>query len=154
MIRPRTGDFVYTELELQAMERDIGMMVTCGAVGLVMGCLTTKGGVDTASVTRLVNVARAKLSTISLTFHRAIDLTRDIHVAAEHVSHVHLSSSLSEVPLLIFSLFSSEWWSSASWKGRRSCSASATPTLVLPQPAPSLCIFYIPETDLHASQAV
>ena len=88
MIRPRTGDFVYSELELQAMERDIGIMISCGAVGLVMGCLTTKGEVDTASVTRLVNVARAKLSTISLTFHRAIDLTRDIHVAAEHVSQL------------------------------------------------------------------
>lgn len=88
MIRPRTGDFIYSELELQAMERDIGIMISCGAVGLVMGCLTTKGEVDTASVTRLVNVARAKLSTISLTFHRAIDLTRDIHVAAEHVSQL------------------------------------------------------------------
>jgi len=88
MIRPRTGDFVYTELELQAMERDIGMMVTCGAVGLVMGCLTTKGEVDIPSMTRLVNVARSKLSTVSLTFHRAIDLTRDLHVAAGHVSQL------------------------------------------------------------------
>ena len=43
MVRPRAGDFVYSELELQAMERDIEVMISCGAVGLVLGCLNTKG---------------------------------------------------------------------------------------------------------------
>ena len=37
MIRPRAGDFVYSELELKAMEHDIEVMVNCGAVGLVLG---------------------------------------------------------------------------------------------------------------------
>ena len=86
MIRPRSGDFVYSEMELKAMEHDIGSMITCGAAGLVFGCLTTKGEVDTESVTRLVNVARTKLSTIGLTFHRAIDMTADLHQSAATVA--------------------------------------------------------------------
>jgi len=85
MIRPRAGDFVYSELELKAMEHDIEVMVNCGAVGLVLGCLTTQAQVDTELVTRLANVARSKLSSISLTFHRAIDMTPDIHKSAETI---------------------------------------------------------------------
>ena len=41
--------------------------------------------VDTELVTRLANVARSKLSSISLTFHRAIDMTPDIHKSAETI---------------------------------------------------------------------
>lgn len=88
MVRPRAGDFVYTELELQAMERDIETMISCGATGLVLGCLDTKGEVDTEAVTRLVSAARGKLSTVSLTFHRAIDMTRDLSKSAHTVSQL------------------------------------------------------------------
>lgn len=88
MVRPRAGDFVYSELELQAMERDIEVMISCGAVGLVLGCLNTKGDVDREAVTRLVAVSRAKLSTVSLTFHRAIDLARDLSEAAAVVAQL------------------------------------------------------------------
>lgn len=88
MVRPRAGDFVYTDLELKAMERDIEVMISCGATGLVLGCLTTKGEVDTEAVTRLVSKARGELGTVSLTFHRAIDMTRDLSKAAATVSQL------------------------------------------------------------------
>jgi len=85
MIRPRPGDFIYSEMELLAMEKDIGMMIEAGAKGLVFGCLNSKGDVDVKQVTRLVSVAKHKQSTISLTFHRAIDMTRDLQEAANVV---------------------------------------------------------------------
>ena len=88
MVRPRAGDFVYTELELKAMERDIEVMISCGATGLVLGCLTTKGEVDTEAATRLVSKARGELGTVSLTFHRAIDMTRDLSKSAHTVSQL------------------------------------------------------------------
>ena len=64
MIRPRPGDFIYSDMELLAMEKDICMMIEAGAKGLVFGCLDTKGDVDVKKVTRLVSVAKNKQSSI------------------------------------------------------------------------------------------
>jgi len=88
MIRPRPGDFVYSEMELLAMEKDISVMIDSGAAGLVFGCLDSKGDVDVKQVTRLVSAAKTKQSDISLTFHRAIDMSRDLHQAANTVSQL------------------------------------------------------------------
>jgi len=88
MIRPRGGDFVYSELELQVMEMDVEMMIQCGALGVVFGCLDTAGEVDVAGVTRLVTTAKAKLPTVGITFHRAIDMARDIHRSAKLVTQM------------------------------------------------------------------
>jgi len=83
MIRPRGGDFVYTHLEQEVMSRDIESLIECGARGLVFGCLTQKGELDSATLKRLVSLARRKSPGIDLTFHRAIDLTRDIKASAQ-----------------------------------------------------------------------
>lgn len=88
MIRPRPGDFVYSDMELLAMEKDICVMIDSGAKGLVFGCLDIKGDVDVKQVTRLVSTAKSKQSDISLTFHRAIDMTRDLHQAASTVAQL------------------------------------------------------------------
>jgi len=88
MIRPRGGDFVYNELELQVMEKDVEMMIECGALGVVFGCLNNEGEIDEASVTRLVNIAKNKQSTVGLTFHRAIDMARDIKKSAKQVQEL------------------------------------------------------------------
>ena len=70
IIRPRPGDFVYSDMELLAMEKDICVMIDSGAKGLVFGCLDIKGDVDVKQVTKLVSTAKSKQSDISLTFHR------------------------------------------------------------------------------------
>lgn len=88
MIRPRPGDFIYSEMELLAMEKDISIMLEAGAKGLVFGCLDSKGNVDVKQVTRLVSVAKNKQSTVELTFHRAIDMTRDLREAANSVAQL------------------------------------------------------------------
>jgi len=82
MLRPRGGDFVYTKLEQEVMKRDIESLIECGARGLVFGCLTVNGDLDTALLKSLISAARAKQPGLDLTLHRAIDLTRDIKASA------------------------------------------------------------------------
>lgn len=46
MIRPRGGDFLYSEQEMQVMKKDIELMKSHDADGLVLGALTEDGQVD------------------------------------------------------------------------------------------------------------
>lgn len=46
MIRPRCGDFLYSDQEVQVMRKDIELMKRHGADGLVLGALTEDGRVD------------------------------------------------------------------------------------------------------------
>ncbi|MBO4485862.1 MAG: copper homeostasis protein CutC, partial [Prevotella sp.] len=70
IIRPRGGDFLYTELELQRMIDDIRICQELGADGVVFGCLRPDGTLDTDANARLMEVASP---TLSVTFHRAFD---------------------------------------------------------------------------------
>jgi len=88
MIRPRGGDFVYTRLEQEVMARDIEALLESGAKGLVMGCLTVDGELDCPALKRLVSLARTKVPRLDLTFHRAIDLTKDIKASARLASEL------------------------------------------------------------------
>lgn len=47
MIRPRGGDFLYSDQEVEVMRKDIEVMKSHGADGLVLGVLTEDGRVDT-----------------------------------------------------------------------------------------------------------
>jgi len=81
MIRPRGGDFVYSDAEYAAMEREIGVAKRLGADGLVFGILKQDGHVDIGRTRWLVELARP----LPVTFHRAIDVSVDIHEALEGV---------------------------------------------------------------------
>jgi len=78
LLRPRPGDFIYSELELDVICTDIDHLLDSGARGLVLGCLLAEGCVDVPSVKRIIKTARAKKPAVEFTFHRAIDLCRDI----------------------------------------------------------------------------
>lgn len=78
MIRPRGGDFVYSDTEVLTMERSIEAAVTAGCAGLVWGCLTPEGVVDRAVARRLMGVAPE----VPATFHRAVDVSTDPVAAA------------------------------------------------------------------------
>ena len=73
IIRPRRGDFLYSDAEFEAMRRDIEMAKSAGVQGVVVGILQSDGGIDTRRTRELIAVARP----LSITFHRAFDMCRD-----------------------------------------------------------------------------
>ena len=73
MIRPRGGDFLYSEAELRVMESDIAYCREQGGAGVVFGVLRADGDIDVDAVARLVKVA----GPLAVTFHRAFDVCRD-----------------------------------------------------------------------------
>ena len=73
LIRPRFGDFLYSEEEIQVMEEEIKMYREMGAEGVVIGALTPEGRLDKAQLSRLMKAADG----MSVTLHRAFDMCRD-----------------------------------------------------------------------------
>ena len=69
MIRPRAGNFVYSDAEFTEMERSIAVATECGIDGVVLGILKKNRSVDMARTRRLVDLARP----LPVTFHRAFD---------------------------------------------------------------------------------
>lgn len=79
MIRPRGGDFLYSELEYESMLRDIERMKRLGINGFVFGLLNADGRIDSARTRQLVELARP----LQVTFHRAFDVAAEPLAALE-----------------------------------------------------------------------
>lgn len=84
MIRPRGGDFLYTDEEFGGMLEDIRAAREAGAEGVVLGILDADGRVDEERMGRAVREAAG----MKVTFHRAFDMTADWHEALEAVIRV------------------------------------------------------------------
>jgi copper homeostasis protein len=81
IIRPRGGDFCYSDLEFEIMRRDILRCKELGADGIVIGILTPDGDIDVQRSRALAELARP----MAVTFHRAFDMARDARQALEDV---------------------------------------------------------------------
>jgi copper homeostasis protein len=90
MIRPRGGDFLYTDDEHEEMLRDVETAKRLGADGAVVGALTPEGEVDVPRTRALIQRARP----LSVTFHRAFDMTRDPFAALETLASLGIDRVL------------------------------------------------------------
>lgn len=79
IIRPRGGDFLYSELEYQTMLDDVRACRELAVAGVVFGCLSADGRIDEARMSELTRAARP----MKVTCHRAFDMTRDPEEAIE-----------------------------------------------------------------------
>ena len=73
MIRPRGGDFCYSDTEFEQMHHDIEFAKSCSVDGVVLGALQPNGYVNIIRTRELVQHA----SPLKVTFHRAFDLSVD-----------------------------------------------------------------------------
>lgn len=90
MIRPRGGDFDYSEQEFAVMLEDVKACREIGVTGVVFGLLNRKGEVARTRVRRLVEAA----GELSVTFHRAFDVSLDPFAAMETLIELGVSRIL------------------------------------------------------------
>lgn len=81
IIRPRGGDFLYSEQEIDIMKKDIMMCRDIGIDGIVLGILNPDGTINTEQTSSLVDMAYP----MKVTFHRAFDMCTDPFCALEGI---------------------------------------------------------------------
>lgn len=90
MIRPRGGDFLYSDEEFEIMKEDIQVAKAAGADGVVFGILNAEGTIDTERMDTLVKLAHP----MSITCHRAFDMTANPFVAMEELIRLRIGRIL------------------------------------------------------------
>ncbi|MCL6524088.1 MAG: copper homeostasis protein CutC [Thermoflavifilum sp.] len=91
MIRPRGGDFCYSEEEIEIMKSDIRWCKQLGCEGVVLGLLQENGNIDTQHCRELVELAWP----MEVTFHRAFDLTPEPEIALKQILDIGFNYLLS-----------------------------------------------------------
>ena len=84
IIRPRGGDFFFTEEELEIMMNDVLLCKQIGCDGVVIGMLNQDGTIDKKSCEQLVQLAYP----LGVTFHRAFDRAADPQQALEDIIEI------------------------------------------------------------------
>lgn len=74
MVRPRAGNFVYTQEELRQMEATIQFCKQVKAAGVVFGVLSKSSELDISTIEHLIQVSKP----LKVVIHKAIDETRDV----------------------------------------------------------------------------
>lgn len=90
MIRPKGGDFYYSDLEFEVMKKDLLQFKKSGADGFVFGILNSGNTIDIHRNKVLVDLA----GDIPCTFHRAFDRTPDLDVAIKHLIDIGFKAVL------------------------------------------------------------
>jgi copper homeostasis protein len=83
LIRPRGGDFLYSDIEFETMGADVRYCIEAGCDGIVIGILNADGSIDKARCMKLISVA--KQWGLGVTFHRAFDVCADMDQALEDI---------------------------------------------------------------------
>ncbi|KAG5637647.1 hypothetical protein H0H81_003724 [Sphagnurus paluster] len=85
MVRPRTGDFLYSDEEITVMMEEIRIFKKAGVRGVVVGVLDKAGRVD---VERMRGIVDEALPVEEVCFHRAFDMTRDPDEALRDIENI------------------------------------------------------------------
>lgn len=81
IIRPRGGDFLYTDAEYECIKADVLIAKELGYPGVVIGLLNADGSIDTIRTNELVQLA----APMEVTFHRAFDRCNDPFIGLEAI---------------------------------------------------------------------
>lgn len=81
IIRPRGGDFLYTDAEFEVMKQDVQLCKELGFPGVVIGCLRADASIDKERTSQLVAIATG----MEVTFHRAFDRTKNPYTSLEDI---------------------------------------------------------------------
>lgn len=90
LIRPRYGDFLYTEYEFEILRRSVELYRKMGADGVVSGCLTADGTLDEERM----KVLREAAGSMDFTLHRAFDMCREPYEALESAKKLGIQTIL------------------------------------------------------------
>ncbi len=91
LVRPRAGDFAYSDFEVATMLEDVRAVKRLGANGVVIGALTEHLELDLEVLKTLLSAARP----LEVTFHRAFDVVADPIAALEELLHLGVKRILS-----------------------------------------------------------
>lgn len=81
LIRPRPGDFCYSDQEFQTIQHDVELCKVLGVHGIVVGFLHEDLTIDVERTTKIVEIA----APMTVTFHRAFDICKDWNTALEQI---------------------------------------------------------------------
>ncbi|RZK21727.1 MAG: copper homeostasis protein CutC [Pedobacter sp.] len=79
IIRPRGGDFLYSDIEFDLMKEDVKVCKTLNCDGIVIGILNADGTIDKQRCAELIALAKP----LPVSFHRAFDMSNDMSLALE-----------------------------------------------------------------------
>ena len=90
MVRPKGGNFVYSEYEIKQMESEIEFFKHAGVAGVVFGLLSKEGVIDIRNTRRLAKLA----SPLEVTFHKAIDYSFNVYQSFKELNAIEGISSV------------------------------------------------------------
>ena len=90
LIRPRFGDFCYSENEVSVMCREIALFRELGAEAVVIGALSADGSLDLAAMERMLDAAKG----MDVTLHRVFDVAKDPFETLETAAELGINTIL------------------------------------------------------------
>ncbi|PWC11477.1 copper homeostasis protein CutC [Brenneria roseae subsp. americana] len=90
IVRPRGGDFCYSETEFEAIKYEVEQIKDMGFPGLVVGVLDSEGHIDLPRMQKIMALAQG----MAVTFHRAFDMCLNPRLALEQLTDLGVSRIL------------------------------------------------------------
>lgn len=90
LLRPRSGDFLYSDYEFEVLRQDAADFREAGADGIVIGCLNADGSLDMDRLRQLTELS----GSMDVALHRAFDVCRDPFTALEQAKQLGLRTIL------------------------------------------------------------